>query len=171
MHKIIFGQKNTKLTKINRTNVMKVHVLDTIYILSTYSYSPSIYYSGINLLLHLKKASLLRSVLFQLTFDILAFKNDISFWKGRDSLVGLSVGAVIWRAFAQVCCAMGIHLNLPKSVQNLPKSVQNLPKSEQNLVQNQYQNLVQNQTKIYQNQCKIHQKQCNSKPSLCCSCT
>ena len=30
MHKIIFGQKNTKLTKINRTNVMKVHILDTI---------------------------------------------------------------------------------------------------------------------------------------------
>ena len=30
MHKIIFGQKNTKLTKINRTNVMKVHILNTI---------------------------------------------------------------------------------------------------------------------------------------------
>ena len=27
MHKIIFGQKNTKLKKINRTNVMKVHIL------------------------------------------------------------------------------------------------------------------------------------------------
>ena len=28
--------------------------------------------------------------LFQLLFDFLAFKNDISYWKNRESMVGLS---------------------------------------------------------------------------------
>ncbi|XP_064598967.1 lipid scramblase CLPTM1L-like [Liolophura sinensis] len=32
-----------------------------------------------------------------LLFDFLAFKNDISYWKNRETMVGLSTRAVIWR--------------------------------------------------------------------------
>lgn len=32
-----------------------------------------------------------------LLFDFLAFKNDINYWKSRDSMVGLSIRTVIWR--------------------------------------------------------------------------
>lgn len=32
-----------------------------------------------------------------LLFDFLAFKNDINYWKSRDSMVGLSMRTVIWR--------------------------------------------------------------------------
>ncbi|XP_018014437.1 cleft lip and palate transmembrane protein 1-like protein [Hyalella azteca] len=38
----------------------------------------------------------------QLLFDALAFKNDIAYWRDRDSLAGLSRGTVLWRAFAQL---------------------------------------------------------------------
>lgn len=34
---------------------------------------------------------------FHMLFDILAFKNDISYWKNRRSMVGLSSRAVVWR--------------------------------------------------------------------------
>ncbi|KAF1765009.1 hypothetical protein GCK72_004960 [Caenorhabditis remanei] len=36
-----------------------------------------------------------------LLFDALAFKNDISFWKGRKSMVGLSTKTLLWRCFSQ----------------------------------------------------------------------
>ncbi|CAI2340381.1 unnamed protein product [Caenorhabditis sp. 36 PRJEB53466] len=36
-----------------------------------------------------------------LLFDALAFKNDISFWKGRKSMVGLSTKTLFWRCFSQ----------------------------------------------------------------------
>lgn len=32
---------------------------------------------------------------------MLAFKNDISFWKAKKSMAGLSVRTVLWRAFSQ----------------------------------------------------------------------
>ncbi|KAL6734420.1 hypothetical protein Aduo_004962 [Ancylostoma duodenale] len=35
-----------------------------------------------------------------LLFDILSFKNDISFWRGRKSMVGLSTKALVWRCFS-----------------------------------------------------------------------
>ena len=34
---------------------------------------------------------------FHLLFDFLAFKNDISFWRNKQDMVGLSMTAVIWR--------------------------------------------------------------------------
>ncbi|VDN04641.1 unnamed protein product [Thelazia callipaeda] len=34
-------------------------------------------------------------------FDILAFKNDISFWRSRKSMAGLSTRTVLWRSFSQ----------------------------------------------------------------------
>ncbi|XP_015365512.1 PREDICTED: cleft lip and palate transmembrane protein 1-like protein isoform X2 [Diuraphis noxia] len=34
-------------------------------------------------------------------FDFLAFKNDISFWRSRKSMAGLSSRLVVWRAFSQ----------------------------------------------------------------------
>ncbi|XP_047530798.1 cleft lip and palate transmembrane protein 1-like protein [Vanessa atalanta] len=37
-----------------------------------------------------------------LLFDFLAFKNDVSFWKRKRSLAGLSARTVIWRAFSQL---------------------------------------------------------------------
>ncbi|XP_070575633.1 lipid scramblase CLPTM1L-like [Ptychodera flava] len=37
-----------------------------------------------------------------LLFDFLAFKNDISFWRGRDSMIGLSTRTVVWRAVSQI---------------------------------------------------------------------
>merc|ERR1712020_635969 len=36
-----------------------------------------------------------------LLFDFLAFKNDISFWRNRQSMEGLSTTTVLWRAFSQ----------------------------------------------------------------------
>ena len=38
---------------------------------------------------------------FQLLFDFLAFKNDISYWRERDTMIGLSTRAVVWRAVSQ----------------------------------------------------------------------
>ncbi|KAK2708232.1 hypothetical protein QYM36_013984 [Artemia franciscana] len=38
---------------------------------------------------------------FHILFDILAFKNDISFWRHKKSMVGLSTRTVVWRAFSQ----------------------------------------------------------------------
>ncbi|XP_060084173.1 lipid scramblase CLPTM1L-like [Ylistrum balloti] len=39
---------------------------------------------------------------FHLLFDFLAFKNDISYWKGRRSMVGLSSRAVLWRCVSTI---------------------------------------------------------------------
>ncbi|XP_013188755.2 lipid scramblase CLPTM1L [Amyelois transitella] len=36
-----------------------------------------------------------------LLFDFLAFKNDVSFWRRKRSLAGLSTRTVLWRAFSQ----------------------------------------------------------------------
>merc|ERR1711976_1156979 len=36
-----------------------------------------------------------------LLFDFLAFKNDISFWRNRKTMEGLSTRTLIWRAFSQ----------------------------------------------------------------------
>jgi len=36
-----------------------------------------------------------------LLFDFLAFKNDISFWRGKSEFVGLSTKTILWRAFSQ----------------------------------------------------------------------
>ncbi|XP_058808355.1 lipid scramblase CLPTM1L [Phymastichus coffea] len=36
-----------------------------------------------------------------LLFDFLAFKNDISFWRRKNNLAGLSTQTVLWRAFSQ----------------------------------------------------------------------
>ncbi|PSN48282.1 Cleft lip and palate transmembrane protein 1-like protein [Blattella germanica] len=36
-----------------------------------------------------------------LLFDFLAFKNDVSFWRRKQNLVGLSSRTVLWRAFSQ----------------------------------------------------------------------
>ncbi|KAK6735123.1 hypothetical protein RB195_018360 [Necator americanus] len=35
-----------------------------------------------------------------LLFDVLSFKNDIAFWRGRKSMVGLSTKALLWRCFS-----------------------------------------------------------------------
>ncbi|XP_072945847.1 lipid scramblase CLPTM1L [Epargyreus clarus] len=37
-----------------------------------------------------------------LLFDFLAFKNDVSFWRRKRSLAGLSTRTVLWRAFSQL---------------------------------------------------------------------
>jgi len=39
--------------------------------------------------------------IFHLLFDFLAFKNDISFWRRRKTMVGLSSRAITWRCFSQ----------------------------------------------------------------------
>nr|XP_014349944.1 PREDICTED: cleft lip and palate transmembrane protein 1-like protein [Latimeria chalumnae] len=39
---------------------------------------------------------------FHLLFDFLAFKNDISFWKGKTTMVGMSTKAVLWRCFSTI---------------------------------------------------------------------
>ncbi len=39
---------------------------------------------------------------FQLLFDFLAFKNDISYWRARKTTVGLSSRTTLWRCFSQV---------------------------------------------------------------------
>ena len=36
-----------------------------------------------------------------LLFDFLAFKNDISFWRSRRTMEGLSRKTILWRAFSQ----------------------------------------------------------------------
>jgi hypothetical protein len=35
-------------------------------------------------------------------FEILAFKNDINFWRKRKTTVGLSIKTMSWRAFSQI---------------------------------------------------------------------
>lgn len=45
--------------------------------------------------------SLRNGALLQLLFDFLAIKNDVSFWRKRSNLTGLSKWTVIWRAFSQ----------------------------------------------------------------------
>ncbi|XP_055346742.1 lipid scramblase CLPTM1L-like [Paramacrobiotus metropolitanus] len=37
-----------------------------------------------------------------LVFDFLAFKNDINFWRKRDTVVGMSGRTILWRAFSQI---------------------------------------------------------------------
>eukprot|EP00057_Strongylocentrotus_purpuratus_P020854 XP_011675328.1 PREDICTED: cleft lip and palate transmembrane protein 1-like protein isoform X2 [Strongylocentrotus purpuratus] len=39
---------------------------------------------------------------FHLLFDFLAFKNDIAYWKARNSMVGLSIRTVTWRCVSQI---------------------------------------------------------------------
>jgi len=39
-------------------------------------------------------------------FDFLAFKNDISFWRERDSMEGLSTRVVVWRCLSQAIVFM-----------------------------------------------------------------
>ena len=39
---------------------------------------------------------------FHLLFDFLAFKNDISFWKKKKTMIGMSTKAVLWRCFSTV---------------------------------------------------------------------
>lgn len=39
---------------------------------------------------------------FQLLFDFLSFKNDISFWRKKKTYVGLSLRTTLWRAFSQI---------------------------------------------------------------------
>jgi hypothetical protein len=34
-------------------------------------------------------------------FDFLTFKNDISFWRSKNNLAGLSMQTILWRAFSQ----------------------------------------------------------------------
>ena len=36
-----------------------------------------------------------------LLFDFLAFKNDVTFWSRKRSMVGLSTKTILWRAFSQ----------------------------------------------------------------------
>ncbi|KAI6228637.1 hypothetical protein M3Y99_01204300 [Aphelenchoides fujianensis] len=36
-----------------------------------------------------------------LLFDFLTFKNDVSFWKGRKTMVGISTRTLIWRCFSE----------------------------------------------------------------------
>ncbi|KHN86212.1 Cleft lip and palate transmembrane protein 1-like protein [Toxocara canis] len=38
--------------------------------------------------------------------DILAFKNDISFWRNRKTMVGLSLRTLLWRCFSQIIIFM-----------------------------------------------------------------
>ncbi|XP_036441114.1 cleft lip and palate transmembrane protein 1-like protein [Colossoma macropomum] len=39
---------------------------------------------------------------FHLSFEVFAFKNDVSFWRGKKSLAGISRRSVIWRCFSTV---------------------------------------------------------------------
>ncbi|XP_041454540.1 cleft lip and palate transmembrane protein 1-like protein [Lytechinus variegatus] len=39
---------------------------------------------------------------FHILFDFLAFKNDISYWRARNSMVGLSIRTVTWRCVSQI---------------------------------------------------------------------
>ncbi|TMS34912.1 hypothetical protein L596_002410 [Steinernema carpocapsae] len=41
-------------------------------------------------------------------FDVLAFKNEISFWKNRKNMTGLSTRGLLWRAFSQ--CIVFLYL-------------------------------------------------------------
>ncbi|XP_059801278.1 lipid scramblase CLPTM1L [Hypanus sabinus] len=39
---------------------------------------------------------------FHLLFDFLAFKNDITFWRRKKNMVGMSTKAVLWRCFSTI---------------------------------------------------------------------
>ncbi|XP_038076311.1 cleft lip and palate transmembrane protein 1-like protein [Patiria miniata] len=40
--------------------------------------------------------------MFHLLFDFLAFKNDISYWRKRNTMAGLSTRTVVWRGLSQI---------------------------------------------------------------------
>ncbi|XP_033626707.1 cleft lip and palate transmembrane protein 1-like protein [Asterias rubens] len=40
--------------------------------------------------------------MFHLLFDFLAFKNDISYWRKRNTMAGLSTRTVVWRGVSQI---------------------------------------------------------------------
>ncbi|XP_022091942.1 cleft lip and palate transmembrane protein 1-like protein [Acanthaster planci] len=40
--------------------------------------------------------------MFHLLFDFLAFKNDISYWRQRNTMAGLSTRTVVWRGLSQI---------------------------------------------------------------------
>lgn len=40
--------------------------------------------------------------MFHMLFDFLAFKNDITYWRNRKNMVGLSTRTVLWRAISQI---------------------------------------------------------------------
>lgn len=42
------------------------------------------------------------SHLFQILFDFLSFKNDVSFWRRKKSYAGLSMRTTLWRGFSQI---------------------------------------------------------------------
>lgn len=44
-----------------------------------------------------------------LLFDVLSFKNDISFWHKRESMVGLSSKALLWRCFSYTVVFLYLH--------------------------------------------------------------
>lgn len=39
---------------------------------------------------------------FQILFDFLSFKNDVSFWRRKNSYAGLSLRTTLWRGFSQI---------------------------------------------------------------------
>lgn len=57
-------------------------------------------------------------ILFQLLFDFLAFKNDVSYWKNRENMVGLStrVGKLLYASlqFFSIWDFPSIHLIVKK---------------------------------------------------------
>ncbi|XP_015793549.1 cleft lip and palate transmembrane protein 1-like protein [Tetranychus urticae] len=46
---------------------------------------------------------------FHLLFDFLAFKNDVQFWRRRDSMAGLSFSSLLWRCVSQIIIALYLH--------------------------------------------------------------
>ncbi|GAB1298360.1 Cleft lip and palate transmembrane protein 1-like protein [Apodemus speciosus] len=64
-----------------------IHMQDAVYSLQQFGFSE-------------KDADELKGIF--LLFDFLAFKSDISFWKKKKSMIGMSTKAVLWRCFSTV---------------------------------------------------------------------
>ncbi|XP_053208770.1 lipid scramblase CLPTM1L-like [Panonychus citri] len=46
---------------------------------------------------------------FHLLFDFLAFKNDVQFWRHRNSMAGLSFSSLLWRCVSQIIITLYLH--------------------------------------------------------------
>uniref|UniRef100_A0A8D3E0I7 Lipid scramblase CLPTM1L n=1 Tax=Scophthalmus maximus TaxID=52904 RepID=A0A8D3E0I7_SCOMX len=72
-----------------------IHMQDAVYSLQQFGMLLSLLLSSYHILYFCL-------YMLQLLFDFLAFKNDISFWKQKKSMVGMSSKAVLWRCFSTI---------------------------------------------------------------------
>ncbi|KAI5106270.1 cleft lip and palate transmembrane protein 1-like protein, partial [Silurus meridionalis] len=84
---------------------MWIHIQGVIYSLKHFGFSEERLDEIKGMFVETGLHILLLSILvpaFHLSFEVFAMKNDVSFWRGKKSLAGISRRSVIWRCFSTV---------------------------------------------------------------------